>query len=152
MIDVLIIGSGVAGLEAACNLYDSGKDVLVLEKEKSIGGNVQNWDSLFPDGEKAQNIISHYMHEIQARQITVYINTFVSGIRKIADNTFEVNTSRDIVFKCKTVLLATGYSLFNAERKEEYGYQIYDNVITSADLEKRFVLQKAVTSPTGNSL
>ncbi len=36
------------------------------------------------------------------------------------------------------VVVATGFDLFRSERKEEYGYGIYDNVITSADLEKMF--------------
>ncbi len=34
--------------------------------------------------------------------------------------------------------MATGFDLFKSERKEEYGYGIYDNVITSAELEKKF--------------
>ncbi|MDA3882919.1 MAG: FAD-dependent oxidoreductase [Bacteroidales bacterium] len=152
MIDVLIIGSGIAGLEAACNLYESGKEIFLLEKEKNVGGNVQNWDTLFPDGKNARDIISYYMQEIQARQITTYLNTYVTGIHKCVDGTFEVHTSRDIVFKCKTVLIATGYSLFNAERKEEYGYQIYENVVTSADLEKRFAQQSKNQLPNGKPL
>ncbi len=36
------------------------------------------------------------------------------------------------------VIVATGFDLFRSERKEEYGYGIYDNVITSADLEAMF--------------
>ena len=36
------------------------------------------------------------------------------------------------------ILLATGFDLFRSERKEEYGYGIYENVITSSDLEKMF--------------
>ena len=36
------------------------------------------------------------------------------------------------------LVVATGFDLFRSERKEEYGYGIYDNVITSADLEIMF--------------
>ena len=36
------------------------------------------------------------------------------------------------------VIVATGFDLFKSARKEEYGYGIYDNVITSADLEEMF--------------
>ena len=34
------------------------------------------------------------------------------------------------------MVVATGFTLFDARRKEEYGYGIYDNVVTSADLER----------------
>jgi heterodisulfide reductase subunit A len=36
------------------------------------------------------------------------------------------------------VIVATGFDMFKSSRKEEYGYGIYDNVITSADLEVMF--------------
>jgi heterodisulfide reductase subunit A len=39
---------------------------------------------------------------------------------------------------CDALVIATGYEVFDARKKEEYGYGIYDNVITSADLEVFF--------------
>jgi heterodisulfide reductase subunit A len=35
----------------------------------------------------------------------------------------------------KAVLVASGFQLFDATKKEEYGYGVYDHVITNADLE-----------------
>ena len=40
--------------------------------------------------------------------------------------------------RCKAVVFATGFKLFEAEKKEEYGYGIYDRVITNRDLENWF--------------
>ena len=40
--------------------------------------------------------------------------------------------------KADAILVSTGFEVFNARKKEEYGYGIYDNVITSADLENVF--------------
>ena len=37
---------------------------------------------------------------------------------------------------CDAVVLASGFTLFDARIKEEYGYGIYDNVFTSADIER----------------
>ncbi|MEK9199974.1 FAD-dependent oxidoreductase [Ureibacillus sp. 179-F W5.1 NHS] len=42
--DAIIVGSGLAGLTAAVELCDRGKSVLVLEKEKVIGGRTSSWD------------------------------------------------------------------------------------------------------------
>lgn len=36
--DVLIVGDGIAGLQAAIDIGDQGYRVLVVEKEPSIGG------------------------------------------------------------------------------------------------------------------
>ena len=36
------------------------------------------------------------------------------------------------------MLITTGFRLFDARRKEEYGYGIYENVITSVELENMF--------------
>jgi heterodisulfide reductase subunit A len=50
------------------------------------------------------------------------------------------------------VLVTTGFDLFEARRKEEYGYGIYDNVITSADLETMFSSGGKLTTKTGKEI
>ncbi len=50
----------------------------------------------------------------------------------------KVATASGEELACDAVVLATGFALFDARVKEEYGYGIYDNVITSADLERMF--------------
>ena len=47
------------------------------------------------------------------------------------------------------ILLTTGYDTFDAHKKEEYGYGIYDNVITSADLEEIFSQKKPILTHDG---
>ena len=37
---------------------------------------------------------------------------------------------------CDSVVVASGFTLFDASIKEEYGYGIYDNVFTTADIER----------------
>lgn len=44
-VDVLVVGSGFAGLTAAIEAFESGKNVVVIEKMKSAGGN-----SIISDG------------------------------------------------------------------------------------------------------
>jgi heterodisulfide reductase subunit A len=138
MIDVLIIGGGIAGIETACSLQELGLETLIIEKEKQIGGHLNNWDTLFPTKRSASEILEYYTEQIRKKSITIYLNTTVTSIRKQDDGSFEVYTSREVSFKSKTVVMAHGFSLFNAQRKEEYGYKIYENVITSADLEQTF--------------
>jgi heterodisulfide reductase subunit A len=44
----LIIGGGVAGIQAALDLADSGYPVILVEKEPSIGGLMARLDKTFP--------------------------------------------------------------------------------------------------------
>ncbi len=46
--DVLVIGAGIAGMEAAVNLGDMGYKVLLVEKEPSIGGKMILLSKVFP--------------------------------------------------------------------------------------------------------
>jgi len=45
---VLVIGGGVAGIQAALDLADSGKKVYLVEKEPTIGGIMAQLDKTFP--------------------------------------------------------------------------------------------------------
>jgi heterodisulfide reductase subunit A len=44
----LVIGGGVAGIQAALELADGGHKVYLVEKEPSIGGNMAALDKTFP--------------------------------------------------------------------------------------------------------
>ena len=44
----LVIGGGVAGIQAALDLADNGYDVVLVEKRPSIGGVMAQLDKTFP--------------------------------------------------------------------------------------------------------
>ena len=52
--DVVVIGSGGAGLSAAVTLHDAGKKVIVLEKMAMVGGNTLRAEGGFNAAETAQ--------------------------------------------------------------------------------------------------
>lgn len=45
---VLVVGGGIAGIEAALRLADAGKQVILVEREPSIGGHAAMLDRTFP--------------------------------------------------------------------------------------------------------
>jgi heterodisulfide reductase subunit A-like polyferredoxin len=45
---VLVIGGGIAGMQSALDLADSGYYVYLLEKSPSIGGAMAKLDKTFP--------------------------------------------------------------------------------------------------------
>jgi len=50
---VLIAGGGIAGMQAALDLADSGYYVYLLEKDASIGGVMAQLDKTFPTNDCA---------------------------------------------------------------------------------------------------
>jgi len=46
--NVLVIGGGIAGMQAALDIADAGKKVYLVEREASLGGNMLKFDKTFP--------------------------------------------------------------------------------------------------------
>ena len=51
---VLVVGGGVAGLTAAVGLAERGVDVMVLERQATLGGRARSWPIALPDGTPAR--------------------------------------------------------------------------------------------------
>ncbi len=135
--EVVVIGGGTAGMEAAGQLAKSGCRVTLVEKEENTGGHVKNWYHLFPDRKNGQEVIGYLNNKVDVSGLTLMRNTRVDNIIKNRKG-FIVKTNNGTEVSADAVVIATGFDLFKSERKEEYGYGIYDNVITSADLEMKF--------------
>ena len=131
---VIIIGGGVAGMQCASELARQGVKVTIIEKESDTGGKVKNWHKLFPTFTPASEVLSGLRHKIAATD-NVTIKTGCEAT-EISSNRVCLASGEEL--SCDAVVIATGYTLFDARIKEEYGYGIYDNVITAADLEDMF--------------
>jgi len=134
---VVVVGGGTAGMEAAGQLAKAGLSVTLIEKEKYLGGHLREWHHLVPDRRPGDEVLSYLKNQIIHNNIRLLTGEGVEGFQK-KGNDFIINTRSGDVVKADAVLLTTGFDLFRSERKEEYGYGIYDNVITSSDLEEMF--------------
>ncbi|MGP8337250.1 MAG: CoB-CoM heterodisulfide reductase HdrA2 [Methanosarcinaceae archaeon] len=214
--DVLVIGGGVAGIEAALNLADSGFHVYMVEKESTIGGKMALLNEVFPTNDCSICVLAPKMTDVQNHsdidlftfseitKITGSIGNFqVNGIKKpryVSEDKckgcveecsrvcpveisnpfdFGLGKAKAIYMPipqavpqvvcidseycvgcglCKqacpadaidydqkndpflltvgAIIVATGYQLFDASRKEEYGYGIYPDVVTNMELER----------------
>jgi heterodisulfide reductase subunit A len=139
---IAVIGGGIAGMEAAGRLAAIGHEVILLEKGNKLGGHVADWHHLFPDREPAKDIVSSLKNAIHDK-VDIH---FGAELYKLQQNngTYNLNLTDGQNFDVKAVIVATGFDLFNASKKEEYGYGIYDNVITSAELEEKFNSGKTI--------
>jgi heterodisulfide reductase subunit A len=60
----MIVGAGVAGIQAALDLGDSGYEVFLVEKEPSIGGRMAQIDKTFPTMDCSICILAPKMAEV----------------------------------------------------------------------------------------
>jgi heterodisulfide reductase subunit A len=111
--------------------------VILVEKENKAGGHLKEWYHLFPDRRDGSEVLDYLNEQIDHKNIELLTGDNVQSLKKQSDS-FIVDTAGGRLIKADAILLATGFDLFKSERKEEYGYGIYDNVITSADLELMF--------------
>ena len=132
---VVIIGGGIAGMEAASQLLKLGYSPIIIEKEDHLGGHVAKWNRLFPDMTPAEEVVSSLI--ASCKDANIFLNTEISFINRLKDN-YNIMLSNGISINTRYILFTTGFRLFEASRKEEYGYGIYNQVITNADLEKWF--------------
>jgi heterodisulfide reductase subunit A2 len=144
---VIVIGGGVAGMEAASSLAAFGIDVTLIEKEDHLGGHVGQWDRLFPSRRLAKEITT-YMTERLNEKVAILTGKEVQKA-ETAGNGWRITLNDSSTLIADALLVATGFDLFEARKKEEYGYGIYDNVITSADLEKKFAKEGKIVNAHG---
>jgi len=148
--NIVIIGGGPAGLETAACLGSTGHHVTILEKENHTGGKLQHWYKLFPNFRPSSEVKDYLLGRLKMDNTKVIANAEATGIS--TDNNLHKVFLRDgQLFEADAVVIATGFKVFNAERKEEYGYKIYDNVITSYDLEKMLSTAHTVKTTLGKS-
>lgn len=73
---VLVIGAGVAGLEAACTAAEIGCTVLCVEKTEKIGGWVEKISHI-PDKFRMQDLLQYFKMRIsQLPNLTIQLNSF----------------------------------------------------------------------------
>ena len=97
------------------------------------------WDRLFPEGVEARKVLKELTSDLKG--VKYFTEAQIDSITKSRKG-YTVNVSSGMTFESRALVLTTGFKLFPAEKKEEYGYNIYDRVITNADLEQYFRTRK----------
>ncbi|MCQ8894350.1 MAG: CoB--CoM heterodisulfide reductase iron-sulfur subunit A family protein [Methanolinea sp.] len=235
----LVVGAGVAGMQAALDLANAGIKTYLVEKSPTIGGRMSQLDKTFPTLDCSQCILTPKMVDVgrnpnielmtysEIEEVEGYIGNFDVTIRKkargvltpaeaeargivgggcngcgdcdtvcpvIKPNPFEMGMKprkaiyiyhpqvvpliytvdfdscvkcglcveacgekkaidlemKDEFVKVKvgTAILALGYDIFPIEKKDEWGYQKFENVVTSLEFERLI----CASGPTGGHL
>jgi heterodisulfide reductase subunit A2 len=225
--DVVVIGAGIAGIQAALDIADHGIHVHLIEREPSIGGHMAQLDKTFPTNDCSMCILSPKMVDVQRHPyITLYTcaevekiegsvghfsvtvkkypryvdestcngcgdciqicpvevyNRFDAGIGvrkaiykpqpqsvpdiviKDPDHCIECglcydacgpgsvlheDAPKEITIHAASIVISTGYSVFDAKNKPQFGHLLLPDVITSLELERMI----NVSGPTGGKI
>ncbi len=92
----LVVGGGIAGIQAALEIADAGFPVIMVEREPSIGGHMAQFDKTFPTLDCAACILTPKMVSVgghpniqlftwsEVEQVDGYVGNFTVTIRKKA--------------------------------------------------------------------
>ena len=214
--DVLVIGGGISGEEAALNLANQGHKVVLVEKDLSLGGKMIHLSKVFPTLDCSACITTPKVSETARHpNITIYTYSQVNDIDKKAEYDFRATITKfpryvneetctgcqiceekcpvtvndqyqyDLVgrkaayvpfsianpriaaidiencgacekacpadaidftqeeqkidINVKSVIIATGFKLFDPTLIPRYGFGLYKNVLTSMQMERQLV-------------
>jgi heterodisulfide reductase subunit A2 len=77
----LVIGGGIAGIQAALDIADGGAEVILVEKEPSIGGHMAQLSETFPTLDCSQCIMTPRMVQVnQHPRIKLYTYSEVESV------------------------------------------------------------------------
>lgn len=135
----LVIGGGIAGIQAALDIANAGFQVYLVEKEPRLGGHLAQLDKTFPTLEVVDPLLAEEIKEVEEHpNIDLLTSSEVIGVEGYIGN-FKANvTRRNTVRELKvgTIVVATGYDLFDPRLKPEYGYGLYENLVTGWEFER----------------
>jgi len=92
----LVIGGGIAGIQAALDIADGGVEVTLVERQPSIGGHMAQLSETFPTLDCSQCILTPRMVEVaqhprirlltfsEVEKVTGYVGNFTVTIRRKA--------------------------------------------------------------------
>ncbi|MCB2175429.1 MAG: FAD-dependent oxidoreductase [Actinomycetales bacterium] len=152
--DVLVIGSGIGGMESSIKLGDMGYKVLLVEKEASVGGRMILLSKVFPTLDCASCISGPKMSStINHPNITTKTYSEVTGIKRRPDGRFTATVKEKSTFvdwaactgcsDCQTACTVAVPDEFNADlaaRRAAY-------IAFPQAVPKKAVLDREGTSP-----
>jgi heterodisulfide reductase subunit A len=138
----LVIGGGIAGLQAALELGDAGYPVVLVEKTDHLGGRMAELSSLYLNLDASPDLLRRKIAAVESHpniqvltsaevaEVAGYVGNFVVKVEQNAGETVPYS------FDIGAIVVATGYELYDQGRLGEYGGDRYPDVIDGLQFEE----------------
>ena len=134
----LILGGGVSGMTAACELAEQGFEVHLVEREKDLGGHLRTIRYLLGKGDDPKAKLDALVRAVQKNgKIHVYLGAEVVDIYGFVGNfksKIRQQDGKEKEIEHGTVIVATGAAEY---RPTEYLYGKDERVVTQHELEQK---------------
>jgi heterodisulfide reductase subunit A len=146
----LVIGGGIAGLQAALDIAEAGYPVILVEKESHLGGHMRHLSGTYLNFDTASDLlaskieaVTNHPHiqvitEAEVEEVTGYVGNFTVKVHRFV-NLESVDSAESTnlrVYDVGAIVVATGYDLYPKEKLGQYGGGKYPDVIDGLQFER----------------
>ncbi len=154
---VIIVGGGVAGLAVAEALDENGLSSVIIEKQETLGGHVQNWACMATDrclrcfcctvDDLIHKVLSseRITHQTGCELSQIIRNE--SKISKVGVRSLRDGTER--LMDASALVVAVGFEPFDPSNKIFWGYGRLRGVMTLSDLNQ-IMMRDSIAQEMGN--
>lgn len=140
---ILVVGGGITGLNSALSAAKAGYNVVLVEKEKELGGFYKKLYKVAPQKspylELEPNLIEETIGEVLANErIQVLTNCTINKISG-QPGMFNVEAQSNgsvYQFQVGAIVQATGWKPYDPNKLDYLGYGKFPNVITNIEFEQ----------------
>ncbi|UCE66335.1 MAG: hydrogenase iron-sulfur subunit [Candidatus Zixiibacteriota bacterium] len=140
--DIMVVGGGITGMTAARAASKAGYKVNLIEKEDHLGGWAIKWPKIFPNSPPYDRLkdpdYEELVKEVESDpNISVYKSTTVEKTSG-QPGKFEVtlkNGSGPEKLSIGSIVLATGWKPYEADKLSHLGYGASPDIITNIQME-----------------
>jgi heterodisulfide reductase subunit A len=137
---VMVVGGGVSGMTAALDIDRKGFDVVLVEKQESLGGRLNELHTLFPAMSLAHELVEDLVAQTEkAKRIKVLLNSKI--VKREGNYGNYIITVEDTLkgeteeYTVGTMVIAVGTDTYEP-KQGEFGWGEVPGVMTTLDLEK----------------
>ncbi|TKJ24422.1 MAG: hypothetical protein CEE42_11065 [Promethearchaeota archaeon Loki_b31] len=140
----LIIGGGISGMTAALNIGSQGFQTIIIEREKILGGNLNQINIIYPGQHAAFEFVKSIKEKVNKHpNVSVYLESKIKSIDGSIGN-YEINffdkNEKTHIDKVGIIIVATGSQELKPHGNFQYSKE-NENIITLLELELRLKKQ-----------
>jgi heterodisulfide reductase subunit A len=164
----LVIGGGIAGLQAALDIAEAGYPVILVEKEPHLGGHMARLSGTYLNFDTASDLLASKIEavtnhsniqvitEAGVEEVAGYVGNFTVRVGKLVnwetgrlgDQSTNLPIYQSTTYDVGAIVVATGYGLYPKEKLGQYGGGKYPDVIDGLQFEQML----AQDGPTGGQI